>query len=251
MAAPGTSMMSSSFFPATRSRAQFLASVVGLFAAVSVLVLSLLLAGCSLREAFRFRMTVEIKAGERIYAGSSVLEAYRVDGMLPGGPQGPRFRTGLIGIAPTIDLGDKGVVVACLDGMNFRFGVIGEPDQNATGYSVEEILQHLFATPDRPPEATEIWALNDSGSTTEFLPRLVLLEDGLATSEPMRVRSIDREMLKVLVGNEGTSIEVRIDPSNSWLSTRIEGAGGWLDLVRVANNIGTPYLSVLCVERSR
>jgi hypothetical protein len=231
---------------------RFLEGALALFASLAVLAPAVFLAGCSLREAFRFRMMIEIAAGGKTYAGSSIIELYRNDGLVGFGPQGPRYQTGWLGTAPLVDLGNKGVVVACLDGLRYiGHSAVIALDRRATGLSVEVIVRGIYGPDGDPSNNYDVWNVRTAGSTTRLLPRLVWLQDGRETTQGDRVVPIDVSALGDALNDPGIVVTVRIEPTSSWISYQQAGSDPWLGIARESTGESSYNLQRPCVERER
>jgi hypothetical protein len=91
------------------------ATAVRLMAACASVVMLALLSGCGSEYVFRYRLTVEVAVDGEIKSASSIIEVTYYGGSSGGASSPYSYYTRTKGVAPVVDLGRHGWLVAAMD----------------------------------------------------------------------------------------------------------------------------------------
>jgi hypothetical protein len=150
----------------------------------------------------RYRLTVEVQDGDRVRTGSSVIEAvYNIEPTWSW--SGPQNDTIVVGYAPTVDLGDKGLLF-----LTFA-------DATRTPAEIVELNNYVFcAADDMYCLPFEAYGERGTGVTTHYYDRKAPLEVLLRKSGPRDVPFAALPKLSRFRDGDDPRLLVHVSPHN-------------------------------------
>ena len=181
-------------------------------------------------QTFEFRMTMTVSTPEGEKSASSVIAVYLPRDMRPQGVTGI-VRGTIYGIAPIIDLGRYGTLIASLKSNP------GDPEArrlsptgNVRGKDADDLVLAAYGIPDATVNVSKAWHGGKRELGEDHYPQIIWIPPG--AQDPDLARAFHSDSIPQMINADVQIVSITIEPTRDPLIERILIAPGWLRTMR-------------------
>lgn len=177
-------------------------------------------------QTFRFRMTMTVSTPDGRKSASSVI-AVSLPPSLGGGPVQGISRGTIYGVAPILDLGRYGTLIAALRSSSGDTDANRlSPTGNVEGRPIDWLIIAAYDIPPENVDASTAWRGGKRTLREQQYPQIVWIPPGV--SDPRRVRALHPFSLPHVIGADVRITSITIEPTSDLLVERVPNAPNWL-----------------------
>ena len=192
-------------------------------------------------QTFQFRMTMTVSTPEGEKSASSVIAVY-----LPRDMRTQRV-TGIVrgttyGIAPMVDLGQHGILIAALEsyGIGDTEAARLSPTGHVPGSDSDRLVLAAYDIDRSAVDVSKAWRGGKRILREDVYPQIIWIPPG--TEDPKRARALHPATIPQMIGADVRITSIAIAPTRDRVIERVPNAPEWLRAIRRQQAIKPGYI---------